>query len=98
MISRQVLEGALKDWGVKLLGFASPWWFLLLLGVPGVGHQWREGVGMLGVTLGSLWSLWVLAADEAGRARTSAIWFLFGLVSIPALLILGAGLSVMWPR
>ena len=97
MISRQVLAGAGKDWQAKLVGLASPWWFLLLVGWTGPGHEWREPVGMLGISVGSLWSLWVLAADGAGWAREGATWFLIGLASIPAVLLVGAGLMALWP-
>lgn len=94
----QVLAGAMKSWEVKLVGFLSPWWFLLLVGFPGLEHRWREPVGVLGLAVGSLWALWALAADAGGRAREAATWFLLGLASIPALLILGVVLSALWAR
>lgn len=87
--------GDMKIWEAKLAGFATPWWCLLLLGVPGPGQEVRALLGLIGMAVGSMGSLWALASGEEGRATEAARWFLIAIASMAALLMLGVAASFL---
>lgn len=86
----------MKDWEAKVLGFSSPWWFLLLLIAGAPGQEWRAALGLVGLAVGSLGALWVIAAGGGGQAEDAACWFLLGIASMFALLILGAAVVALF--
>lgn len=86
--------GDREIWEAKLAGFATPWWCLLLLGVPGPGHEVRALLGLIGMAVGSMGSLWALASGEQGRATEAGRWFLIAIASMAALVILGVVASL----